>query len=137
LTWVDFRGRYYNPKDQVRALESLLQKLPDLNTPVRQSTDRRQPGRARQLDDGQVQKLIEGYQAGATVYELGDQFGINRQTVGKILKRHGVKMRRQGLSPSRPMRRYGSTRLGGPWHESGSGWALIRRRCCTGFGTVG
>ncbi|HEX6074206.1 MAG TPA: helix-turn-helix domain-containing protein [Micromonosporaceae bacterium] len=46
-----------------------------------------------------MQRLIEGYQAGATVYELGAQFGIARQTVGKILKRQGVKMRRQGLAP--------------------------------------
>lgn len=42
--------------------------------------------------------MIEGYEAGDTVYELGDQFGISRQTVGKILKREGVRMRRQGLT---------------------------------------
>lgn len=30
---------------------------------------------SRQLDGEQVRKLIEGYEAGATVYELGDQFG--------------------------------------------------------------
>jgi hypothetical protein len=40
------------------------------------------PRRARQLDGEEVQQLIDGYRAGATVYELGDQFGINRQTVG-------------------------------------------------------
>jgi DNA invertase Pin-like site-specific DNA recombinase len=57
------------------------------------------PGRARQLDDQQVQRLIEGYQVGATAYELGDRFGIARQTVGKILKREGVTMRRRGLTP--------------------------------------
>ncbi|WP_245267020.1 helix-turn-helix domain-containing protein [Saccharomonospora piscinae] len=45
-----------------------------------------------------MRKLIEGYEAGATIYELGDQFGISRQTVGKILKRQGVTMRRQGLT---------------------------------------
>jgi DNA invertase Pin-like site-specific DNA recombinase len=47
----------------------------------------------------QVQKLIAEYQAGATVYQLGERFGISRQTVGKILKRQGVTMRMQGLTP--------------------------------------
>ncbi|WP_210717719.1 sigma factor-like helix-turn-helix DNA-binding protein [Amycolatopsis acididurans] len=55
-------------------------------------------GPARQLDDDQVQELIEGYTSGATVYELGDQFGIERRTVSAILHRHGVPMRRRGLS---------------------------------------
>ncbi|MGH3631027.1 MAG: helix-turn-helix domain containing protein [Sciscionella sp.] len=42
--------------------------------------------------------MIDGYEAGASVYELGDQFGISRQTVGKTLKRHDMLMRRQGLT---------------------------------------
>ncbi|WP_343063804.1 helix-turn-helix domain-containing protein [Haloechinothrix aidingensis] len=46
-----------------------------------------------------MRQLVAGYEAGATVYELGDRFGISRQTVGKILKQHGVKMRRGGLTP--------------------------------------
>lgn len=33
------------------------------------------------------------------MYELGDQFGIERLTVSNILHRHGVPMRRRGLSP--------------------------------------
>ncbi|MBC3193910.1 hypothetical protein H7X46_22880 [Pseudonocardia sp. C8] len=45
-----------------------------------------------------MQQLIKGYEAGATVYELGDQFGIERRTVSAILHRHGVAMRRRGLS---------------------------------------
>lgn len=57
-------------------------------------------GLARQLDDDQVQKLIEGYTSGATVYELGDQFGVERRTVSTILHRHKVPMRRRGLSAS-------------------------------------
>jgi hypothetical protein len=34
-----------------------------------------------------------------TVYELGAQFGIERRTVSTILHRHGVSMRRCGLTP--------------------------------------
>jgi transposase len=41
--------------------------------------------------------MITGYQAGATVYELGRQFGVNRKAVSTILRRYGVSMRRQGL----------------------------------------
>ncbi|HKS47964.1 MAG TPA: helix-turn-helix domain containing protein [Amycolatopsis sp.] len=53
----------------------------------------------KKLTTEQVEELIKDYQAGATVYELGEKFGTSRQAVGKILKRHGVTMRRRGLSP--------------------------------------
>ncbi|PXY28297.1 hypothetical protein BAY60_10315 [Prauserella muralis] len=56
------------------------------------------PRRARQLGSEQVVQLIADYQSGATVYELGDRFGIERRTVSNILHRHGVPMRRRGLS---------------------------------------
>ena len=55
---------------------------------------------AWQLGANQVQELITGYQAGATVYELGARFGIDRRTVSNILHRHDVPMRRRGLSPN-------------------------------------
>lgn len=55
-------------------------------------------GRVRRLDDGQVRELIAGYEGGATVYELGARFGIERRTVSDILHRHEVPMRRKGLS---------------------------------------
>ena len=58
------------------------------------------PGTARQLSAEQVEQLIAGYRAGATVYTLGSQFGIDRRTVGAILKRHGVQTRWQRLSPA-------------------------------------
>ncbi|HEX3784271.1 MAG TPA: hypothetical protein VHX38_31825 [Pseudonocardiaceae bacterium] len=51
------------------------------------------------LDVDQEQELIAGYDAGRTVYELGEQFGIDRKTVSRILHRHDVPMRRRGLSP--------------------------------------
>jgi len=47
-----------------------------------------------------VERLIADYRAGATVYTLGGQFGIDRRTVGAILKRHGVQTRWQRLSPA-------------------------------------
>jgi transposase len=72
--------------------------LPDLAAPPQPTPKRAKPGRTRRLPDAQGQQLIEGYQSGATVYELGDQFGIERRTVSAILHRHGVPMRRRGLS---------------------------------------
>lgn len=38
------------------------------------------PGTARQLESDQVQELITGYQAGATVYELAEHEGYGRGT---------------------------------------------------------
>ncbi len=96
---VDLRGAYSNTKDQVRTLEELRDKLPSLDTPEPSSTKRDRPRRARQLGADQIEELIAGYQAGATVYELGDRFGIERRTVSYILHRNGVPMRRRGLSP--------------------------------------
>jgi hypothetical protein len=95
---VDLGGTYYNTKPQVEALEKLFRKLPDPTEPAPPSVERPKPRRARQLDADQVQELIAGYRAGATVYELGDRFGIERRTVSNILKRHDVPMRRRGLS---------------------------------------
>ncbi|MEC3978727.1 helix-turn-helix domain containing protein [Amycolatopsis sp. H20-H5] len=50
------------------------------------------------LDDAQTQQLIASYQAGSTVYQLADQFDIERRTVSAILHRHEVPMRRRGLT---------------------------------------
>lgn len=114
---VDLGGTYYNTKPQVEALETLLQKLPDPSTPAPPPVDRPKPGRARQLDANQLQELISGYQAGATVYELGDRFGIERRTVSNILHRHGVPMRRRGLSPEQ---------IDDAIHLYNLGWSLAR-----------
>lgn len=91
------RSTEYNVKHQLRALKALLRQLPDPSTPV-QPKRAQSPGRAKQLQEEQAQKLIAAYEAGATVYQLGRQFGIARQTVSKILHRHGVPMRRAGLT---------------------------------------
>lgn len=96
---MDLRGTYYNTKPQVEALEKLLRKLPDPTAPAPPTIEPRRPGRIRHLQPEQVEKLIAGYQAGATVYELGDLFGIDRKTVSRILRRHDVPMRRTGLLP--------------------------------------
>jgi len=114
---VDLRGAYYNPKDQVRALEQLREKLPRLAAPEPTPIKGNRPRRARRLGDDQVQQLIAGYQSGSTVYELGDRFGIERRTVSNILQRHGVAMRRRGLSPDQ---------VNDAIHLYNLGWSLAR-----------
>jgi hypothetical protein len=117
VDFVDLGGAYYNPKDQVRALEKLREKLPSLDAPEPPLAKRDRPRRARQLDSDQVQRLIAGYESGATVYELGDRFGIERRTVSNILQRHGVPMRRRGLSPDQ---------VDDAIHLYNLGWSLAR-----------
>ncbi|MPZ81445.1 MAG: hypothetical protein GEV28_13995 [Actinophytocola sp.] len=116
---MELGGAYYNTKPQVEALETLLQQLPDPTAPASPPVDRPKLKlrRARQLDAEQVQELIVGYQAGATVYELGARFGIERRTVSNILKRHDVPMRRRGLSPKQ---------VDDAIHLYNLGWSLAR-----------
>lgn len=114
---MEVRGPYSNIKAQVRALEELREKLPSPDTPEPSLIKRDRPRRARQLRAEQVEELIAGYQAGATVYELGDRFGIERRTVSTILHRHGVPMRRRGLSPEQ---------VDDAIHLYNLGWSLAR-----------
>lgn len=95
---VDLVGGHYNTRRLVSKLEALLKKLPTGSAPLRPTRLDRRPGTAKQLDEQQVQTLIAGYLAGATVYELGEQFGIDRRTVSQILHRNEVPIRRRGLS---------------------------------------
>jgi len=114
---VDPAGAYSNTKLQVMQLEALRKQLPGLDAPVRRSSEWPMPGRVRKLCEEEVQQLIEGYETGTTVYELGDRFGIKRQTVSALLKRHGVAMRQYGLNREQvdeAVRLYGA------------GWSLAR-----------
>ena len=117
LLCVDLGRAYHNIKSQVKALEALLRKLPGPTKLAPLPVDRSKPRRARQLDTDQVQELIAGYQAGATVYELGARFGIERRTVSAVLRRHGVPMRRRSLS---------NDQVDTAVHLYALGWSLAR-----------
>lgn len=97
--WVEKPRAQYKNKLQVKRLEALLTKLPKADFPAPDRPERPIVRTARRLDPTEVHDLIAGYQSGATVYQLGKRFGIERRTVSVILKRNGVKMRRAGLSP--------------------------------------
>jgi len=51
----------------------------------------------KRLNQAQIDLLTQRYLDEKTVYELGVEFGIARQTISLILKRNGVPMRRHGL----------------------------------------
>jgi hypothetical protein len=114
---VEVREAYYNPKDQVKALEQLREKLPNHDTLLPATAKRDRPRRVRRLGAEQIQELIAGYQSGSTVYELGAQFGIERRTVSASLRRHDIPMRRRGLSPDQV-----ETAI----HLYNLGWSLAR-----------
>jgi hypothetical protein len=126
---VDLGGTYYNTKPQVEALETLLRKLPDPTTPAPPPVNWPKPGRAPQLDADQTHALIQGYSAGATTYELGDRFGIDRRTVSNILHRHGVPMRRRGLSPDQVDDAIHFYNLGWSLARVGEHWASTTPQC--------
>ena len=57
------------------------------------------PKRAKHLNDTEIAKLIEGYKAGATVYELADRFAVKRETTSNHLKANGVDLNYRFISP--------------------------------------
>lgn len=76
--------------DRPRAADTSPPPVPDQQHPRQ---------RAHRLDPEHVQTLIRDYLAGATTYQLGDRFNIDRRTVSAILHRNNIPMRRRGLSP--------------------------------------
>jgi hypothetical protein len=50
------------------------------------------------LSDDDIAKLVAGYKAGLSIYQLAQQFGCHRQTVSRSPKNHGTKMRGRPLT---------------------------------------
>jgi hypothetical protein len=73
----------------------------------------------------QVQQVIAGYQVGATVYQLGNQFGIDRETVSRILRRHYITLRGTSLTPTKSTKPSASTRTAGPQPRSPNNSTLL------------
>ncbi len=69
-----------------------------LELPVRENQPVQKQHQVR-LDEEGEQQAIAAYKSGKTVYEVGAELGIHRTTVGAILKRNDVKMRRQKKRP--------------------------------------
>lgn len=100
---MDPGGAYSNPKAQVTALRRLMSKLPmgeSSETPGRARKPSDQRRRVKKLTPVREAGVVTAYTAGATVYQLAAQFGIDRKTVSRMLRRHNVPMRRSGLTPT-------------------------------------
>ncbi|MDO5500706.1 MAG: hypothetical protein Q4F67_13600 [Propionibacteriaceae bacterium] len=52
------------------------------------------------LSPAQVDELVGLYEAGTTLMELGEQFGVHRRTAAAHLVRRSVPIRRRGLDES-------------------------------------
>jgi DNA-binding transcriptional ArsR family regulator len=86
-----------HPTVPVRRLLELAQTWPeslpdDVPAPVKCRT-------AKQLRLDELDRLVQGYQSGATVYELAKRFGIHRATVGSHLRARGIDTTPSGLRP--------------------------------------
>ena len=88
--------RYSNHLDQGELLDAVHNSVPtepfEARTPTKKQVHRR-------LRDDQVDDLVAGYKRGNTVYQLADEFRINRETVSLILRRQGVAIRHRSLGP--------------------------------------
>ena len=42
------------------------------------------------LSQAEIQAVIQKYEAGASTYELADEFGCHRSTISAVLKRNGI-----------------------------------------------
>lgn len=67
--------------------------LPSLDAAVVAREATPVPRTAKQIKGDQAQELIAVYEGGAGLGELSQRFGVSRQTVSRILKRHGVEPR--------------------------------------------
>ena len=74
-----------------------MRKLPRPGASAPDRPERRLPRTARQLNTTETAELIAAYEDGATVHQLGDRFGIDRKTVGRILARTDTLTRSPGL----------------------------------------
>ena len=52
----------------------------------------------RRLGPAEVAELSEEYQQGVSIKRLAQRFGVHRVTVTALLHRHGVELRRAGLT---------------------------------------
>jgi DNA-binding CsgD family transcriptional regulator len=77
-----------------------LERLFDLrNTPILSQPRSRQkaPRPLRRLDPDEIQDLLDRYQSGETMVQLGIRYGINRRTVSTYLQKAGLPSRHRTM----------------------------------------
>jgi len=91
-------GRYSNHCEQGERLRDLVEMVP--NGPSRGNVQTKKQIH-RRLRPPEIDQLVAGYEAGATVYQLANDFRIHRATVSLLLERKRVPRRNRPLSPAR------------------------------------
>lgn len=91
---MDLLFRYSNHESLLETLNNLLSEPPDQQ---RLPLEPRQ--RQNRLSKTDQLKVVDSYRTGNSVYEIARQFLITRNTASVILKRHGIKLRYNVLSP--------------------------------------
>jgi DNA-directed RNA polymerase specialized sigma24 family protein len=116
---VELKGRLSNPEVRrvVRVVMDALGSSSVEPQLERSALRRSRTTPIRHLAADEVVALLERYQAGATVYELAGEFSIHRVTVGKHLRRKGVRLRLDGLDDAQ---------IEGAVHLYGQGWSLAK-----------
>jgi transposase-like protein len=93
---VEVLGRYSNLCDQGERVQTLLQIVPDGASEGNLRTPRQVQ---RRLPPTETAELIAEYQSGDSVKELALRHNVHRETVSKILSRHGIARRLKGIPP--------------------------------------
>jgi len=92
-------GTYYNPKQQVTALEALIKSLPDPSEPFAKRYLATVTRTARPLAAEKADELVAAYVAGDPVRDLTERFRVSHETVNQIVRKRGIPLRPRGLSP--------------------------------------
>lgn len=93
---VGVLGHYTNHADQQEHICRVLAIEPSGSETVTVRTPKQVH---RRLTGDQVDQLIDGYRAGATLKELGQRYSVHRTTVSQLLEQSGVDRRYASLRP--------------------------------------
>jgi IS30 family transposase len=64
------------------------------------------------LSPAEIRAFIDGYEAGRTANELGEEVGVSRQTIVRHLKKNGITTRRRPITEDEPDRAIGLYKQG-------------------------
>jgi len=94
---VEIIGRYSNHCEQGERLQHLVEMAPNGLSRADVQTKKQIH---RRLRPPEIDELVASYRAGATVYQLANEFQIHRATVSLLLERQRVPRRNRPLSPA-------------------------------------
>ena len=92
------RGQLENPSPTVTRALSAYRKQDSHG--VQQPKRRHRTVKSqKRLSEREIDEAIAGYEAGATLRQLGTQFDVSRHTISKHLRARGIQLRLSSLTP--------------------------------------